>query len=159
MPSVLLRSRSLLLLSLIALVGACGGGGGDGGSSGPPGAPAPTPGCSQPFSISGAWTVQEDAESSDIDCTDSFSYTLTFVQSGSAVVATDTNGRNYNGTYCHPSIQTGVPFSYAEDGGTTTVTALTITVVNANLATFSSSWTWVGPGGSCSGTSTGTATR
>ena len=158
MRRILSRSLGILVLSAFPWMGACGGGGGDGGSS-VPGAPAPTPGCSQSFSLSGVWTVDEDAVSPDPDCTDSFSYSLTFTQSGSSVAATDTNGRTYNGTYCHPTVQTGVPFSYPEDGGTTTVTALTITVLSANSMTFSSSWTWVGPGGSCSGTSTGTASR
>lgn len=149
-------------LGLVLMVGACGGGGGSGGSSGPPAAPAPTPGCTQAFNIAGVWTVNEDDPVTGGYCAgDTGSiYDLTFVQNGSAVVATDDVGRTYNGTYCNGQILTGVPFSYAEDGGMTTITALTITVNSANSATVNSAWTWSDDMGHfCSGTTHAVATR
>lgn len=149
-------------LCLAFMLGACGGGGGSGGSSGPPAAPAPTPGCTQAFNINGVWTVEEDDPITGGYCAGDTGgiYDLTFVQNGSAVVATDDVGRNYNGTYCNGQILTGVPFSYAEDGGMTTITALTITVTSANAATVHSTWTWSDElGHFCSGTTHAVASR
>jgi len=141
----------LFLMTLAASLG-CGGG-----SDGP----APAAPCAAPTeSLTGAWLVNETAISPSPDCSGLDVYTLTGTQTpgSSAVTVIDSIGRNYSGTMCGNVVTASVPFSYAEDGGMTTVTQLIFTVTGDSLSG-SSNWSWSDGIDSCAGTSTFTATR
>jgi hypothetical protein len=129
-----------LLLSLLA----CGGGGGGGGDA--PAAPA---------NVAGTWNVTETSTNNNCGDPGDPPYSITIAQSGSNLTVTTPSGV-FTGSISGNIVRwTG---SYPDDGGTTTITALTATV-SGNSFSGSSSWTWAGPGGPCSGSTNFTGTR
>jgi hypothetical protein len=133
------------LATVLGLGGGCGGGGG--GGTAPCGAPT--------IDVTGTWDVQENAVSSTPGCTEFIVFTADAVQTGAAVSVTTSNGRSFTGTVCGNQLRVDVPFTYPEDGGTTTCTRLTITFDTPIHCTYSSNWTWTDGASSCSGTSSG----
>jgi len=115
-------------------------------------APAPPIG-----DISGLWQVNEINESTTAQCNTSDSYTATVVQIDSAVSA-DTPDGEFTGTISGNTVNWSG--SYAERGGTTTVTSTVITIADTcNTFTWDANWTWTDGTTSCTGTSTATGDR
>ncbi len=86
------------------------------------------------------------------------SYSLVAQQIGSDITVTDSRGREYTGFMCGDRVEAHAPFTYQEDGGTTTVHDLVFTVVG-DFLNGTSRWSWSDSFESCTGTSTFSATR
>lgn len=143
---------AVLMMASVFLLINCGGGSDD----------APVV-CTTCESAAGSWQVSENvdvtASSPAGYCSDSVeSYVLTAAQSNCQLTVTDSGSRSYSGQICDRTINwTG---SYPEDGGTTVVTAMTATLGASGLSlSGSSTWTWSDGSGSCSGTSSFTASK
>lgn len=142
----------LALLLLFALA-ACGGGGGGGEENSPP---STTP--SDVANVAGEWSITERLNST---CTDDDykQYSVDVTQSGTELTVV-AGGNSYSGRIDGSTVSwTG---SYQEDGGTTTITAMTLTLSSdANTLTGSSSWQWVSNSGAqrCEGTTQVTGER
>ncbi len=136
----------LVLAAAVAMAG-CGGGSGGGTCA------------AATANVTGVWAISETATSADSSCsgTDNYSLTGTQATGASAVTVTDTRGRSYSGTMCGNVGTASVPFSYAEDGGTTTISALSFTVTGGSLSG-TSTWSWSDGSQSCSGSTTFTGT-
>lgn len=154
-----LRVRGLLTLCLSLALAACGGGGGGGGSDGGGNTTTPPPsGSSDTVDVAGDWDVVERMNSSCID-DDYAQYTVKVAQAGTALTVT-AGGNSYSGTIDGRSVSwTG---SYPEDGGTTTITRMTLTLASDdNTLNGTSGWKWVSASGAqkCEGTTQVTAQR
>ena len=128
---------------LIGLVG-CGG-------SDPK--PPPT------VNLTGSWTVTEIPDDNCFGDPPVAAYQLNAVQNGSSVTVTDSRGRSYTGTLSGSQLIANVPFSYEEDGGTTTVSQLTINVQSSDRLSGNSTWSWSDGFESCNGRSSFQATK
>lgn len=135
----MLRWTCLAIAFAIGLAG-CGGGGDD-----------PTP--PGDFDLTGTWTVTEVPNDNCFGDPPVAAYRLFAEQNGSSVTVTDERGRSYTGTLSGNQLIANVPFSYGEDGGTTTVSQLTINVQSNNQLSGNSTWSWSDGFESCNGTS------
>ncbi len=143
-----LRRSWVALVLLLPLFGCGGGGGTDSGA------------CADPTftTLSGTWQVTENPVS---NCGDDFQdvYNVTLTQNGSAIQVVAPNGHSYSGVMCGNVIRANVPYSFADTGGTTTVSSTVITVNSNSSASFVSVWTWTDGVDSCNGTTTGPISR
>jgi len=148
-------ARAWIALCLTFALVACGGGGGGGGDD--PNAPPPA-GQPDVINVSGEWNVVERMNSTCID-DDYKQYSVGVTQSGTSLTVT-AGGNSYPGTIDgHTVSWTG---SYPEDGGTTTITKMTLTLESdAKSLNGTSSWQWVSASGAqkCEGTTQITAQR
>jgi len=143
MPKLL---GGFLALALLAGAVSCGGGGGGGQA------------CAAPTQdVTGTWSVEDTSTSAECGV-EMTAYSLTALQIGSDITVTDTTGRQYTGFICGDRVEAYTPFSYPEDGGTTTVQDLVFTVTG-NALSGTSRWSWTDGSDACSGTSAFTATR
>jgi hypothetical protein len=137
-------SASVFIL-VITLLTACSGGGGGSGDGPPPGMKTPV------ADLSGTWNITEDG-TSNCPGEESYHYEYSIVvsQSGNNLTVSTPAG-TFSGTIDGDRVAwTG---SYPEDGGTTTITAMTLTVSNdGNSLSGTSSWNWSDNFESCSGT-------
>jgi chitodextrinase len=144
-------ARGSIALSLCLALAACGGGGGGGGGNGGDGTSTPPPDGSSDISVAGEWNIVERMNSTCID-DDYKQYPVNVVQAGTALTVT-AGGNSYSGKIDGRSVSwTG---SYPEDGGTTTITKMTLTLASdANTLNGTSAWQWVSSGGGqkCEGT-------
>lgn len=131
-----------------ALVTACGGGGGgsDDGRAGPT------------ANVAGVWSSTEQVNAQQCGegaYTEVETYTI--AQNGTALSITSASGGSYSGSISGNTLSWSG--SYAEDGGTVSIT-LQAQVDNAgNRMDGQATWTWSGQGESCSGTAQLTALR
>ena len=148
-------ARAWIALCLSFALAACGGGGGGGGDD--PSAPPPA-GPPDVINVAGEWNVVERMNSTCID-DDYKQYSVSVTQSGTALTVT-AGGNSYPGTIDgHTVSWTG---SYPEDGGTTTITKMTLALASdARTLNGTSSWQWVSASGAqkCEGTTQITAER
>lgn len=153
MSARMAASRLLIALCLSFALVACGGGGG--GGSGDGSTPS-TP--SDVANVAGEWNITERLNSTCSD-DDYNQYSVNVTQSGTALTVL-AGGNSYSGHIDGSTVSwTG---SYPEDGGTTTITAMTLTLSSdANTLTGTSSWQWVSDSGAerCEGTTQVTGER
>jgi len=126
--------------------------GGGGGSDGGGGTTGDVP------DVSGSWTVDETVDGSDCgEGTTTDSYTIAVTQNGTQLTVTS-EGDTFTGTLSGNTLSwTG---SYAEDGGTTTITTLSITLdASGNNGSGTAAWTWTDGTETCSGTTEITVNR
>lgn len=145
MNIVSLIRRAIAVCSMLALC-ACGGGGGGGGEGTPPATRAPS------ADLTGTWTVTETGVSNcPGEATFSVGpYQVNVTQSGNNLTVVTPAG-TFSGTIDGDKAKwTG---SYPEDGGTTTITSMTLTVsADDNHFSGSSTWSWSDGRNTCSGT-------
>lgn len=143
------RIACVFALALSLLLGAdCGGGSGGSGESGED--------CATPTQdMTGTWSITESSDSTDCGKLDD-GFTWSADQTGGSVIAIVVTGEGpaFTGFMCGERVEADTPFSYPEDGGTTTVSSMLFTVMNDTLqGTYE--WTWSdGLGGDCEGTTT-----
>ena len=149
--------QQLVLVTVLALLSACGGGGGgtDNSNIG-----SKKTGSNPPIGdMSGTWQVAGTDISSTAACNGvGFNVTATIIQSGNDLNVTGLRASTLSGTISGNQIS--FLGSYAEDGGTTTISKSILTITtDCNQFTGNDSWSWTDGSFSCSGTSTYTGTR
>ena len=130
-----LRLISLVVASICLGLSACQKSSGGGGGSPPPAA-APT------VDAQGTWSIDELVTAASTDCAGEIgtldTYGITVTQSGANLTVVTPAG-TFSGTVSGDTIRwTG---SFPEDGGTTTITQMTLTVQGDSLSG-TSDWTW-----------------
>ncbi len=142
---------SMVMAAGIAFIGACGssGGGGDSGSCGAAGTSC--------VSVAGTWSTTEQVSASSCGSAHTDYNTYTVTQTGCTLAVTSGAG-TFNGVVNGSQIcWTG---SYASNGGTTTITSLSLTVdQSGNSLQGTSNWKWSSGLSSCSGSTQVTGTK
>ncbi len=141
--TIIKRMAAALLIGVTVIFSGCGGGGGGGGGSAPLAPPT--------ADLTGTWTVTESGLS---NCPGNASFTngpyqVTVTQTGNNLnVATPVG--TFAGTIDGDRVKwTG---SYPEDGGTTTITSMSLVVASDdNTFSGSSTWIWTDGRSNCSG--------
>ncbi len=146
--------RIAMFSPALVLFAACSGGS-DGGSNAPAPAPQPPQVPAPPSStIAGQWQITETITNASGVCAGEIgtteTYTIHVAQNGSALTVSAPAGV-FSGTMNGNNISwTG---SYPEQGGTTTITSMTVTVTGPPyMLNGSSTWTWTDGTTTCQGT-------
>ncbi len=156
--ALVISKRLVTLLSLSVLLYGCGGGGSSSGAGGASISASSSgnggSGCALPtVDIAGTWVVRSTASSNSCgEPVNPNTSTVQITQSGNNVsYFVQDLSQTFSGEICGDSFT--VSGSYPEDGGTTTINALSGTF-SSNSVSGTVSWSWSDGADSCSGTDT-----
>ena len=143
------KMKSVVLCAVLVMSGALAGCGGGGDKPVPP-PPPPT----NPINVAGIWEINEMSLSNGCGV-ETKSYLLYVDQMGTALTIYDDLGRSYNATLNGRNVVASGPVTYAEDGGMTTITQISIRLpVSERQLEGDSEWQWSDGFSFCSGSTT-----